>query len=139
MTAHNETPDSYELYKPFNFGSYVFGAEGGNVTDDKVFLLSWTEARDYLGGKLYDKSPGAENNNQKLLCRSTAYVQAQEVSSYPNSDNYYPANTVSGCSWWLRSPGNFQDYAARVDNSGALDYYNVFQFNEGVRPAILIH
>jgi len=139
VTAHNENPDSYELYKPWNSGSDVYGAEGGNATDDKVFLLSWTEARDYLDGKLYDFAPRAGNYNQKLLCRPTAYAKAQGVWTYSNSGNYYPSDTAGCCLWWLRSPGHTQDTAAFVHECGALYYdYDVSFSGWGVRPALLI-
>ena len=35
-TAHNENPDSYELYRRW---STSYGAKGGNATNDNVFLL----------------------------------------------------------------------------------------------------
>ena len=138
MTAHNENPDSYELYKPWNSGSSVNGAEGGNATDDKVFLLSWTEARDYLDGKVYDYDLGGGNYNQKLLCRPTAYAKAQGVWTYSNSDNYYPSDTAGCCWWWLRSPGYAQDFAATVCDNGALSSRIVKYDADGVRPALLI-
>ena len=97
VTAHNENPDSYDLYKQLDPS---YGAVGGNATDDNVFLLSFEEVRDYLDGRLYNYEIGAENYNQKLLCRPTAYVKAQGVETYPNSNNIYPADTV-GCCWWI--------------------------------------
>ncbi len=141
VTAHNENPDSYELYKPWNYGSSVYGAEGGNATDDKVFLLSWTEARDYLDGKLYEDRLGAGNYNQKLLCRPTAYAKAQGVGTwtYSNSDNYGPSDIDGCCWWWLRSPGPLQHFAATVIIDGSLgNYGSVGDSGEGVRPALLI-
>ena len=137
LTAHNENPDSYELYKPENSGSYVRGAEGGNATDDNVFLLSWTEARDYFDGKLYRGA--AYNYNQKLLCRPTAYAKAQGVWTYGNGDNYYPSDTDGCCCWWLRSPGYIQDATEWVSYDGALygNYVDAYR-PVGVRPALLI-
>jgi len=122
-----------------NSGSYVYGAEGGNATDDKVFLLSWTEARDYLDGKLYDSDLGAGNYNQKLLCRPTAYAKAQGVWTYSKGYNYYPSDMAGCCVWWLRSPGDWQRFAADVGSDGALNYNDVVGSGiEGVRPALLI-
>ena len=141
VTAHNENPDSYELYKPLKNSSFYNGAEGGNATDDKVFLLSWTEARDYLDGKSYDYYDGVEDYNQKLLCRPTAYAKAQGVGTYSNSYNSYPSDTAGCCWWWLRSPGISQHgriTAASVHDDGALHYDYVDYGAEGVRPALLI-
>lgn len=113
----------------------------GNATDDKVFLLSETEARDYLDGKIYNYGLGAGNYNQKLLCRPTAYAKAQGVETYYNSDNDYPSDTAGCCIWWLRELGTTQYGASIVNSVGALgstgtseDIYR----GEGVRPAILI-
>ena len=136
VTAHNENPDSYELYKQQNPS---YGADGGNATDDKVFLLSWTEARDYLDGKLSDANLGVGNYNQKLLCRPTVYAKAQGVRTYSNSDNYYPSDTAGCCFWWLRSPGSFQYYTLRVGYDGALSTYALNSTSTvGVRPALFI-
>ena len=138
VTAHNENPDSYDLYKSENSGSYVYGTDGGNATDDKVFLLSWTEARDYLDGKVYYLDLGTGNYNQKLLCRPTAYAKAQGVWTNSNSSSY-PADTVGCCYWWLQSTGSYQCYAAIVGSMGALYRdYDVSISGNGVRPALLI-
>lgn len=140
VTAHNENPDSYELYKPWNSGSNVWGAEGGNTTDDKVFLLSWTEARDYFDGKLYDLSLGVNNYNQKLLCRPTDYAEVRGVKTWSNRGDYYPGDTRGCCWWWLWSPGDEQDDVTIVDWTGALSRSDKLEnlFGIGVRPAILI-
>ena len=150
VTAHNENPDSYELYKPWNTeyagggGEIIFGANGGNATDDKVFLLSWTEARDYFDGKASETEFGKAVYNQKLLCRPTAYAQAQGLRPYKNSGNEYPSDTVGCCQWWTRSPGTFQDIATIVNSVGDLSWATVNHptggiiGGVGVRPTILI-
>ena len=135
VTAHNENPDSYDLYKQLDPS---YGAVGGNATDDNVFLLSFEEVRDYLDGRLYNYKIGAENYNQKLLCRPTAYVKAQGVETYSNSNNIYPADTVGCCWWWLRSPGYAQDFAASVCDDGSISTRIVKYDADGVRPALLI-
>ena len=145
-TAHNENPDTYELYKDYhvyNYNDIIWGAKGGNATDDKVFLLSWTEARDYFDAKgLYNYYLGAENYNQKLLCRPTAYAKGQGIGSFDNRDNIYPSETVGCCGWWLRSPGPDQTgfNASSVVYDGSLSHGgdNSDGGWNGVRPAILI-
>ena len=138
VNAHNENPDSYELFKPWNFDDYVFGAEGGNATNDNVFLLSWKEAEDYLDGKLLDDSLSAEDYNQKLLCRPTDHAKAQGVWTSSDSDDYYSPDTEGCCLWWLRSPGIIAGTAADVADFGVLNCYYVHDDVEGVRPALLI-
>ena len=147
VTAHNEDPDSYELYKDWYQGPC--GAVGGNATDDNVFLMSWTEARDYLDGKLWIPALRADNYNQRLLCRPTAYAMTRTGSPvydgswfYPFSDGYprYPSDMVGCCQWWLRSPGYSQEYGTAIYFDGSIksgvDCPPHLSFY--IRPAILI-
>ncbi|MBQ6134321.1 MAG: hypothetical protein IJI65_09230 [Lachnospiraceae bacterium] len=150
VTAHNENPDSYELYKPWNWNpDSHFGAKGGNATYDKVFLLSWTEARDYFDGEVVkdtvSHAPKAEDYNQKLLCRPTTYAIAQGAWVKPDNTSpndldsqEYPSDVVGCCEWLLRSPGQVQQMATGVLFSGGLFTYSVHNSGYGVRPAILI-
>lgn len=139
VTAHNENPDSYGVFKASNSDRYLWG-KGGNATDDKVFLLSITEVSEYFDGKAYDNDLGAENFNQKLICKPTAYAKAKGVEPYTNDKNYYPSDTMGCYYWWLRSPGVSEATAAVVDYFGSLACDQVyFTLNSlGVRPAILI-
>ena len=153
VTAHNENPDTTGPNYAIPPNPPVFKIiEGGNATDDKVFLLSSTEARDYLDGKTYTGSDelllGYEYYNQKILCRPTAYAKAHGVRTYDNSDNKYPSDTAECCRWWLRSPGPYQNYAINASYHGfwAEDVHNGIPWGDyslwwpiGVRPAILIN
>ena len=135
-SAHNENPDTYELYRC----EYGKGAKGGNATDDKVFLLSWTEARDYLDAKaLYknvDTNPA--DYSQKVLCKPTAFTKAQGVYTFDYSDNLSSSDTIGCCGWWLRSPGPYQSLATGGTGDGYIGRYYVNRSIIGVRPAILI-
>ena len=143
VTACNENPDTFELYGSWSDPErgWFAGTDGGNATDDMVFLLSWTEARDYFDGELvkdpvyHETKP--EDYNQKLLCKPTAYAIAQGVWTYPNSDNEYPSDTAGCCDWWLRSPGCIQKQATVGEYCGSL-FVNSVHNSGGVRPAILI-
>ena len=85
----------------------------GNATQDQVFLLSITEANKYF------------SSDSARQCKPTEYVVANEVG---------------GNSWWLRSPGYHQDYAACVCSDGYVgengDYVNCALY--AVRPALWI-
>lgn len=96
-----------------------YSTDPGNATTDKVFLLSINEAEKYFSGE------------QARKCTTTAYVIAIAQSEY---DNKY----VSW--WWLRSPGDKQKNAARVDYAGSIDYSSLsVSGNVGcVRPALWI-
>lgn len=86
---------------------------GGNNTHDKVFLLSYAEANEYLGVTY------GYWNNKKAFAAPTAYTVAQGVMISDEPEEYYVTEDglIAG-QWWLRSPGHSQDYAICVLNSG---------------------
>lgn len=107
-----------------------YGTYGGNVSKDKVFLLSIEEALQYLG----------DNSQLSNLTNQSAYIDDSSNSSRVSvsSDN-------KPTSWWLRSPGNniyssdnkSNSYVARVCANGIIDVYGYFSGYElGVRPAM---
>ena len=104
--------------------------DGGNNTEDQIFLLSYAEANRYLNVTIDDK------NNLKSRVAPTAYALAQ--GAWTNDSNKTEDGTASGW-WWLRSPGSYQDYAAFVDSDGSLDGCNVDYVYEVVRPAFWLN
>lgn len=76
--------------------NWEFGTPGGVETDNKVYLLDLKNFDDLLTDK-----------QEIAQCMPTEYAikQGAEV----NGDY---------CNWWLRSPGEFQNYAAIVDTNG---------------------
>ncbi len=89
--------------------------EAGEDTEDKVFLLS---LKDII-------QPGYGFSDQ--------YLAESESRIARNSEGF--------CDWWwLRSPGNFDFQAARVDDNGKADSngLNVINSNGGIRPALII-
>ena len=90
----------------------------GKATKDEVFLLSITEANKYF------------SSNSARKCTPTNYAVANGV--YKSDSGF--------CWWWLRSPGDSQDYAANVYSDG--DVYEsgggVDIGNGAVRPALWI-
>ena len=95
-----------------------YRANGGNNTEDQIFLLSYTEAWKYFA------------SDSSRTCKPTAYAKAQ--GAYVNDSN-------GNCWWWLRSPGNGQDFAAFVNTSGSGRYNGVNLSNSAVRPAFWIN
>ena len=93
------------------------GTAGGEMTADKVFLLSLNEAGRYL--------------KDKTACQAQATAYAQRRGVYTED---------GGCRWWLRSPGKNSDRAAQVFSDGAISAYGplVNYANGGVRPAITV-
>ncbi len=106
-----------------------YDTDPGNETNDKVFLLSITEAKKYF--EKYDIGK----------CIATDYAV----------DNGAYSRRGSNCWWWLRSPGDNQDHAAYVLDGGEVrycggyvgevDFYadSVDSYDNCVRPAMWIN
>ena len=96
-----------------------FTIDPGEDTEDMVFLLSIREANAYF------------SSITARQCKPTAF--AIEQGCDVNEEN-------GNCSWWLRSPGDRQDYAAGVLSFGSV--YNSGKYvtysNYAVRPAMWI-
>ena len=99
-----------------------YSTNPGNATQDQVFLLSITEANQYF------------SSNSARQCEPTDYAVAK--GAYVNSHR---------CWWWLRSPGLYQNIAARVDRYGDVvrygDYVGRYVDDDdftAVRPALWI-
>jgi len=86
----------------------------GSDTQDKVFLLSISEAEDYF----------SSDEDRKLI--PTAYAENLGESLYH---------------WWLRSPGEYEDGVAFVNEDGSIDAAGFDYQNDwyaGVRPALWV-
>ena len=103
-----------------------YNTNPGNATTDKVFLLSINEVEKYF------------NSDEARKCAPTAYAKAQGAYT---SDSYKTASGAATCWWWLRSPGDYQDRAARVSIVGSVYYYGniVHGAYDAVRPALWIN
>ncbi len=102
----------------------AYKTDPGNATTDKVFLLSLDEANRYF------------NSMEMRACVPTAYAIANGAST----NITYIKGGVATCSWWLRSPGYYQQYAAYVNNDGFGDYFGIDVTADffGIRPALWI-
>lgn len=101
-----------------------YSTEPGNATQDKVFLLSITEANRYF------------KTDEERMCVPTAYAKAN--GAYMSSS--YSKGGIATCWWWLRSPGLFQHLSADVYRDGGVISrgYSVNNGHGGVRPAMWI-
>jgi alpha-tubulin suppressor-like RCC1 family protein len=99
---------------------------GGNITTDKIFLLSIEETIKYFGdsGQLENKNP---KSKYFINDKYNSIRIAKSINNYV-------------CRWWLRSPGGGGSYAAFVDESGFIyvDGGGVSggNINAGIRPAL---
>ncbi len=112
-------------------GYSVWSTSGGNNTQDKIFLLSYAEANQYLDVTNFN------NKSMKSRVAPTAYAKKQGAVTSDNNYNKTADGDESGW-WWLRSPGNFQNYAADVYYDGSLHYGIVYYDSACVRPALWV-
>jgi len=116
--------------------NHCFGSSGGNVTDDKIFLLSIEEAVMLFGNSGYLNQPISKKKrsiDDEFNKKRIAFKQIQD-------------NNVGFSWWWLRSPGFSNDYASVITGDGIIrfdgryvnrDRKQKFQ-SGGVRPAMWI-
>ena len=95
-----------------------YNTDPGNDTQDKVFLLSITEANTYF------------SSNIARTCEPTDY--AADAGDFENA--------ADNCRWWLRSSGSDKKHAAYVEGGGTFDTYGNYVDRDyiAVRPAMWI-
>ena len=95
-----------------------YKTDGGNPTQDKVFLLSIAEAETLF------------RSDADRVAKNTAYAKAQ--GAYDSSGAVW---------WWLRSPGDDRYNAAHVFTDGSVSRLgsNVNYARNAVRPAFWLH
>ena len=106
------------------------GADQGNSisigsadTQDRVFLLSYTEAfKQYF------------TSNEARMCAPTDYAVAR--GAWADVGN--TTNGRAGGTWWLRSPADSQTNALIVDFDGGELFCNIHFNNHIVRPALWV-
>ena len=111
-------------------GYSQWSTNGGNNTQDKVFLLSYAEANKYLG------VTDDDSNNTKSRVSPTEY--AVKNGAWTSSSNKTAEGKYAGY-WWLRSPGSSSSSAASVFTDGSLYNSSVNRANAIVRPALWIN
>ena len=95
-----------------------YSTNPGNATQDKIFLLSITEADKYF------------SSDSIRQCEPTDYAVKNGASKIDSTN----------CFWWLRSPGNSPVSASIIYVIGTVDMYgfNVNYDFFAVRPALWI-
>ena len=102
---------------------------GGNNTQDKIFLLSSAEANKYLGVTYEDRI--------NMKSRTSPTIYALQAGTW-TCDYYKTLDGTAAGWWWLRSPGSFHDTAAYVNFDGSIDACSVV-FSSACRPALWIN
>ena len=129
-----------------NDSNQWYGTNGGNSTNDRIFLLSIEEVVRYFGdsGLLRNTSNSAyslvgDSGLLKNMPSNNAYFLDDQ---YNSSRIALKANGTASW-WWLRSIGypNPSTYAAFVDYDGRINIggYDVYNDSGGVRPALWLN
>ena len=105
-----------------------YNTRGGNVTTDKLFLLSIEEAEKYF------------KDDESRIAYPTPYAKSKKSVNGNLSVSSSNVSTDRGgsCWWWLRSPGTYQDTAASVNYVGDVSSrgFNVSDDSVAVRVAL---
>ena len=105
-----------------------YGTDGGNDTEDKVYLLSISEA----SNALYGFNSNYKTNSKTRESKNTAYTASKSGMNYAGHTDL----------WWLRTPGGSAYRASYVclDGYGSYDdFYSVYNTSVAVRPALHIN
>ena len=107
------------LTQLINDDNLAYSTEGGNDTDDKVFLMSVEEAKEYF----------ADDEDRKAFATRYAQNHGAFVSD------------TGEIRWWLRSPGTVEIMAAYIYQDGGIisNGMSITQRNVVVRPALWIN
>ena len=100
-----------------------YNTNGGNNTQDKVFLLSYAEAGKYF------------KDDDAIKCAPTDYAIKQGAYTVSSSK----ADGRATGWWWLRSPGYILHSAALVSYDGSRFSDGVSSTNGVVRPAFWLN
>ena len=101
-----------------NQGWEGYGISGGNNTRDRLFLLSWQEAWQYL--------PDAQS-------------RAGIPTAYALSRGLYTHQSSGEAKYWLRSPGAKRTSAAVVHYDSEINSFLTQTTHAGVRPAFWLN
>lgn len=104
-----------------------WGTKGGNDTEDKVYLLSISEASNAAYG--FNSKFDTESETRKA--KNTAYTASKSRMNSAGSTDF----------WWLRTPGGSSWNASSVADDGCGNYHwdSVDSTHDAVRPAMHIN
>lgn len=110
------------------------GTSGGNNTNDKVFLLSYSD----ITKTAYGFSTEWRNDDSGRRGQGTIFAKSSGL--YVESDD---TSSKGDCAWWLRSPGFHPNDAGAVRPGGSAesdgDFDGIDYTYIGVRPALCIN
>ncbi len=111
-----------------------YRTEGGNDTQDKIYLLSLEE----VSNAQYGFDAANDVSSKSRVAKSTKYAQ------FNGADTIIGLGDIFGSKnsyWWLRSPGGNSNNACYLSSMGYSSNYGGYVINDnyGVRPALRIN
>lgn len=122
-TVPVDNPDSTVFFDQI-FAEYELsiGTAGGNPTEDRVFLLSYEELMDYYGPSFNDDIMTYTSDKLMVPC-----AEALPMSQYGYT------------TWWLRSPGDFPQFAMYVSGDYLQGLFGTIDDDQkGIRPVMWV-
>ncbi len=119
FTSNEET--SIVATTIINNDNTIYHTDGGNDTNDRIFLLSYEEAIKYFA------------NDAARIAQGTDFAKSKGLSF--SESGFYFGNSL----WWLRSPGDVPDGAGYVGHDGRVYNVSVYITGSGARPALWIN
>ncbi len=131
----------------------IHGNDGGGVTHDRIFLLSYDEILKYyserVGNPLSDEDTeciiqkiSATDDRYFNLGNSSAKTELLMADPIRGRDGNKDKTKIyrEAYSWWLRTPGYEQKDVCLVTHSGLIDFDGISSSADeiGVRPAMWI-
>ncbi|MGN0395296.1 MAG: DUF6273 domain-containing protein, partial [Coprococcus sp.] len=119
-----------------NADNPIIEIDGGNDTQDKIFLLSYDEVTNPSYGFKAECSLVGYGNDAARLRQNTAYVEAGGTLG---TEGMYSVDSNDW--WWLRSPGTHSGRTMRVDTEGyvIMNGYYVDCSRYAVVPALYLN
>lgn len=115
-----------------NYSGYPVGGSANTV--DRIFLLSYAEARKYFG--IENEYIDGVGENADARVAPSAYTIAQGLSVL--SSEYPTREGEASGKWWLRSPGAKSNCAIYIATKGVFGYNYTNTWKNLVRPAMWI-
>ena len=140
----SEEKNAIKTTNVVNDNNIFYGTAGGNITSDKVFLLSESEVYDTDAAakygftkknSIYDEENSIYNSifDEARRSRCSTYAYAMGTCRVASNEKYN-----GNIDWWLRSPGQYSSRATVVSRSGWIRRGgdSVRDNSFGVRPAL---
>lgn len=119
-----------------NTNNSQYDTEGGNNTEDYIFLLSESDVYSGSSAATYGFIRNGETCDEARRTQGSAYAKAMGLYTECAETGY-----AGNCIWWLRTPGVLSTFAGTADYDGYVDMdgVDVDSANIGVRPALWIN